>query len=163
MSNCNANGICKLDKCFCYPGYSGKFCEIKNEFLCPPFNVQNGFMPCNGNGLCKFGMCFCFPGFKGDDCGITEKCKNDCSWKGICVDGKCVCKDNDMNEDCSKKKKIIPKMKFKEIEQDQVEIEEPAAKYEPSLKKFIYSVMLLVGIIFLVLMTLFFNKKYLLD
>jgi hypothetical protein len=24
-----------MEKCFCYPGFSGKNCEIKNKFACP--------------------------------------------------------------------------------------------------------------------------------
>jgi hypothetical protein len=81
-----------MEKCFCYPGYSGISCEIKNEFSCPPYlklqdsnnntiikslingnneNFNNssliklsGWKPCSGNGLCKYGMCFCYPGYK---------------------------------------------------------------------------------------------------
>jgi len=24
-----------MEKCFCYPGFSGKYCEIKHKFSCP--------------------------------------------------------------------------------------------------------------------------------
>lgn len=120
-----------MNKCFCYPGYSGPNCEIKNQFACPPYKTKNlssikgyKWQPCNGNGVCKFGMCFCFPGFKGEDCSMKDTCKNNCSNNGICVDGKCVCTNYSINDDCSegdytngsnKKTNIFSKFKFKQI------------------------------------------------
>ena len=92
-NSCNFNGLClDADLCSCYPGYSGKFCDID--------------CGCNGHGSCSGdkSQCVCDVGWKWSqtnascvpDCGSATcdssgqaPCKY-CKY-GTCLDGTCVC------------------------------------------------------------------------
>ena len=107
-SKCNGNGIEKANKCYCYPGFSGEFCDDKLE--CPG--------QCSNKGICSRGQCFCNPGFTSSDCSIAtavnstnkhknsnsnedqKSCPNDCNFKGLCKGGVCWCKDGFTGPSC---------------------------------------------------------------
>lgn len=106
--NCEGHGFCniKLQKCECYPGWTGDACDTLD---CP------GSPPCSGHGDCSntnprtcschrqwageicevpcvngtnYGNasgCICSPCFSGVGCNL------ECSLNGKCVNGKCVC------------------------------------------------------------------------
>jgi len=101
---CSSNGEFRNEKCFCYPGFKGSFCEIALE--CPS--------KCSTRGICSRGKCFCNPGFEGKDCSTTSKvikpnvatlntigCPNGCSHNGICQANQCWCKDGFKGVDCA--------------------------------------------------------------
>ncbi|EFO27446.1 hypothetical protein LOAG_01036 [Loa loa] len=122
--DCTGHGQCKDGRCYCFPGYSGTYCE---ESSCPILCSGNGIFSggqcichegykgpdcdllahwcevpnCNGHGQCnQFGDCECDIGWKGDFCDKKD-CKDpQCSNHGVCHDGKCYCEDGYRGEKC---------------------------------------------------------------
>lgn len=103
--DCNNSGEFRNGKCFCFPGFKGKSCDVALE--CPSMCLESSH-----HGICSRGKCFCKPGFEGEDCSITSKsvkkesskkngCPDDCSHNGICQANKCWCKDGFMGTSCA--------------------------------------------------------------
>jgi hypothetical protein len=78
-NSCNYNGIClDIDVCSCYPGYTGRYCEID--------------CGCNGHGSCS------------SDAGDSRKCNCDLGWEWSIASQSCVpsCLKNDASSKCVK-------------------------------------------------------------
>ena len=76
QEKCKNKGIFDGNKCVCFPGFNGIFCEkicdnnhfgSSCEFSCPENNCQ-GYLLCNIDPI----GCSCLPGFSGYDC--NERC-----------------------------------------------------------------------------------------
>uniref|UniRef100_A0A915PKS0 EGF-like domain-containing protein n=1 Tax=Setaria digitata TaxID=48799 RepID=A0A915PKS0_9BILA len=122
--DCTGHGQCKDGRCYCFPGYTGTYCE---ENSCP--------LLCSGNGIFSGGQCICHEGYKGPDCDLLAHwcevpncsghgqcnqfgdCECDIGWKGIfcdkkdckdpqcsghgvCYNEKCYCEDGYRGEKC---------------------------------------------------------------
>ncbi|XP_063432339.1 attractin-like protein 1 isoform X2 [Mytilus trossulus] len=55
--DCLQNGQCKVNKCECFSGFTGDYCQT---VICP----NN----CSDKGECKGNQCKCFSGYTGSDC-----------------------------------------------------------------------------------------------
>lgn len=121
--DCNNQGRClKGNKCWCYPGFPGKYCggEEGESYSGSDGNTSTGtdtggscptaaapqccLNNCSGNGLCISGKCHCKKGYIGEDCGKTESgCPKNCSDVGECKDGICICQRETTGDDCGEK------------------------------------------------------------
>lgn len=64
--DCFGKGNCVRNRCVCYPGFSGRFCE---ETLCPVL--------CSNNGVFSNGRCVCHENYRGAVCDETvNTCPN---------------------------------------------------------------------------------------
>lgn len=158
-NNCHSNGICRLEKCFCYPGFSGLFCEVKHQFTCPPIlsknitddlnlNSTNIYSPCSDNGICKYGLCFCYPGFSGVDCSHKEPIQRE-----------------PLN---SNKSAILQSFNAMHFREKEIEVEvnnnlndktEESENFPEETLRMVYSGIALLVMILAVLITLLLNRK----
>ncbi|XP_055921166.1 integrin beta-nu [Eupeodes corollae] len=87
---CSERGECDCGKCYCFPGYTGNYCECLECLNCDPEIAD-----------CFCGKCVCKYGWSGNRCNckaeVDDKCKTPtgeiCSERGECQCGKCLCKD----------------------------------------------------------------------
>ena len=85
--DCNAHGSCRDGLCFCFAGWQGPSCAVRD------------CSPCI-HGACVNGTCQCDEGFSGSACRWPA-CPADCSGRGACVEGQCLCEDGWMGADCA--------------------------------------------------------------
>jgi hypothetical protein len=104
-SKCTENGYCSKEdpsKCFCNPGYSGTFCNVK---FCPGSDPP---VFCSDHGVCANSTCICNPGYTGPTCEVPicfGKNSTDysvCSGRGDCKSpDMCKCNDGYSGAQCS--------------------------------------------------------------
>ncbi|KAI6235988.1 Teneurin-3 [Aphelenchoides besseyi] len=124
--DCFGKGTCSDNRCLCYAGYDGKFCQ---ETTCPIYCSGNGIFAnghcnchrgwkgstcaeravclvpnCNGHGSCDQlqGMCTCDRGWSGESCDTPDCLDPTCSDHGICRLGKCYCRNGYSGSSCEK-------------------------------------------------------------
>ncbi|XP_055851878.1 integrin beta-nu isoform X2 [Episyrphus balteatus] len=86
---CSERGECDCGKCYCFPGYSGKYCECPECIDCDLEKAD-----------CFCGKCVCKYGWSGNRCNceaeVDDSCKTPngeiCSERGECQCGECLCK-----------------------------------------------------------------------
>lgn len=102
-AQCNRRGVCILNQCECFEGWTGAACT--HEVALPP-----GVCPrnCTGHGKCTDGKCKCDPGWKSSDCSYSTACPNNCWSHGDCIDGKCLCFRRWRGYDCSIAREVCP-------------------------------------------------------
>ena len=86
---CNRHGACKSGVCFCFGGWTGETCGVRE---CTPTCVH---------GVCHDGACACASGWAGKACS-DPWCPAACSGHGACVNGTCTCADGWGGNDCSR-------------------------------------------------------------
>ena len=71
-SYCNCHGTLGCGQCSCDPGYTGEFCQCKEEDkFCRAEKLHKN---CNRQGYLRCGQCVCLEGFVGKACEHTA-CK----------------------------------------------------------------------------------------
>ncbi|KAI6222346.1 Teneurin-1 [Aphelenchoides fujianensis] len=99
--DCFGKGSCVNNRCACYPGFTGRFCQ---ETSCPVL--------CSGNGVFSNGQCLCHAGFKGPSCEQSAHACSvpNCNGHGTCdlLQGRCVCDRGWTGESCEQQDCIDP-------------------------------------------------------
>ncbi|KAI6216589.1 Teneurin-1 [Aphelenchoides fujianensis] len=99
--DCFGKGSCVNNRCACYPGFTGRFCQ---ETSCPVL--------CSGNGVFSNGQCLCHAGFKGPSCEQSAHACSvpNCNSHGTCdvLQGRCVCDHGWTGESCEQQDCIDP-------------------------------------------------------
>ena len=78
LRECTNNGVCTLEGCQCFPGFTLIDCSGVLERDC--------LNDCSGHGKCRTAdaTCVCDSGYGGEDCSVGE-CPNQCNGHGTCM------------------------------------------------------------------------------
>jgi tenascin len=116
---CSGNGACRESMCYCFGGWTGATCNVRQCDGCVHGHCTDGECfcesgwtgghcaepscpsACSGHGTCKNGTCACADGYGGSDCS-SGPCPNGCSGHGLCRPGGCICDPGYAGEGCDR-------------------------------------------------------------